>query len=321
MTNGSDKNNTAMVPSASTDEYRKYSESMFWETDSIDRIISVLRGEADADYTYIDLRNFALEAINFEPLYSYAPNGAHEAAYNECVRNIAKIESYLTGLDLDKSDDELRIQIKLYFRKTINESVYGNRYFEYFKDSDNLYRVLEKTSFGLLAIQLSRLGYDQGDTDRIVGSIMKEFKASAEREDLSDLKAATLLAMATLTVMSREGNRNNDTNHVPSWSDRDKDKFKTAEGFLRLYYQNRIGERGDLDQSTLRKIDGPLMDALNQEFSGAVRRAELRKLLPTKSERLDAKLEAALGYIPQGAERKSAVTVLGRGHRPGTRRR
>lgn len=101
---------------------------------------------------------------------------------------------------------------------------------------------------------------------------------------------------------------------------RDKAAFPTAKSYLLDAYKGRLGIDGDLDQATLRKLDSQLMDALNQEFRGG-QRAELRALVPTKSDRLDQRLQKELGYVPQGAERKSAVTVLGRGHRPGLRKR
>lgn len=98
-----------------------------------------------------------------------------------------------------------------------------------------------------------------------------------------------------------------------------KDEFPDPLDFLKAVYAGRLGPEGDLDQSKLRKLDGPLMDALNLAFRGEARRAELRAFLPTKSDRLDQQLQNELGYIPQGEERKRALTSLSRGHRVGVR--
>lgn len=99
-----------------------------------------------------------------------------------------------------------------------------------------------------------------------------------------------------------------------------KHRFASAEEFMMTAYGEALGVHGYLDQATLRKIDPQLMDALNLEFRGADRRAELRRLLPTKSERLDQQLEAIMGYVPTGEERRSALTSLTRGHRIGVRK-
>ena len=98
-----------------------------------------------------------------------------------------------------------------------------------------------------------------------------------------------------------------------------KNELESASAFLKVAYEGRLGTDGDLDQSTLRKLDGALLDALNLEFRGEARRKELRAILPTKSDRLDQRLERELGYVPQGEERKRVLTSLSRGHRVGVR--
>lgn len=104
------------------------------------------------------------------------------------------------------------------------------------------------------------------------------------------------------------------------FADRDVMQFPTAESFLKQTYQGRLGLEGDLTITELRKRDRKLVLALEDEFSGS-RRKQLRKLFPSPRERSDAKLRSKLGYVPQGDERRKALTVLARGEQPGGRRR
>jgi hypothetical protein len=106
----------------------------------------------------------------------------------------------------------------------------------------------------------------------------------------------------------------------PAFVDRDAEKFPTAEGFLKHYYHGRLGISGDLTQSILSENDPALLTALQEEF-GKERAHELRQLvpLPTLRETNDRRLFEALGYVPEGKERNSKLTILNRGQRVGIR--
>jgi hypothetical protein len=98
-------------------------------------------------------------------------------------------------------------------------------------------------------------------------------------------------------------------------------EYPSAEEFLREAYKGRLGiENGDLNQSTLKKLDFELIEQLAREFRGK-RAPELRKLIPTVREFNNALLIDALGYVPKDLkERDNALTTLRRGERPGIRK-
>ena len=185
------------------------------------------------------------------------------------------------------------------------------------------YRLMSETDYeSHLRSNLIALGASDHEARKIAHAIVPSFYESVrEGKRLGIRESAYLLATVALaTVHSLDQAHTEVTTGLSKlWINRGE-AFGTAENFLKFYYGDRLGMQGDLDQPTLRKLDPQLMDALNLEFRGE-RRAELRALVPTKSERIDQRLKAELGYIPTGAARRSAVTVLGRGHRPGLRKR
>lgn len=182
-----------------------------------------------------------------------------------------------------------------------------------------------------LQARLESLGADHGNAERTAKDIFRSIRVSAGPNiDLKDKAQVDLYVdLIAATTLALGGTAKGNFNLVsspepggvagPKWDPKMKAEFGTAEAFLQHHYGPRLGIDGDLDQATLRKIDGPLMDALNVEFRGE-RRAELRDLLPTKTQRLDQKLRAALGHVPKGEERRRALTSLSRGHKIGVRR-
>lgn len=119
---------------------------------------------------------------------------------------------------------------------------------------------------------------------------------------------------ATFNLVASPG-----SNPPKLWANRDPKEFPTAEAFLTKVYEGRLGIDGDLTLAALGRLDPPLLNALNIEFRGEERRAELHELLPTLKKRNDAKLKRELGYVPEGKERQSALAVMARGERPRAR--
>ena len=147
-----------------------------------------------------------------------------------------------------------------------------------------------------------------------ITAIVKPLIASGKIAELGD---AIVVALATVRALRPENSVASDKT-LPRFADRDPKAHPTAEAFLKDVYKGRLGLDGDLTITELRKFDRKLVQALESEFSGK-RRSKLLVLLPTPRKRSDAKLKEALGYVPEGEERRKALTVLARGERPGAR--
>lgn len=132
--------------------------------------------------------------------------------------------------------------------------------------------------------------------DRMFGSTKKS----------SEQKIAPVFEKASLSNLGR-------------FSD-NRREYATAEAFLRAAYDGRLGQNGDLDQASLRRTDPSLMAQLDIEFRGPKKRAQLRKILPTASDRNDQRLLQALGHIPVGQDRQVALNALNRGYQPKRKR-
>jgi hypothetical protein len=163
-----------------------------------------------------------------------------------------------------------------------------------------------------LGVSCDLLAYD------VVSLAMRFANPEKDGRSTKLLAVANHFAECVVHTLGVEQHSDALSDPLPLYRDH-KSSYSTAEQFLLTVYDGRLGADGDLDQSTLRKLDGPLMDALNLEFRGEDRRKELREILPTKSDRLDQRLMRELGYVPQGEERKRALTSLSRGHRVGVR--
>jgi hypothetical protein len=177
--------------------------------------------------------------------------------------------------------------------------------------------------------------------DRLINALKDELKRRGLRSDIASDKAPAiaadflransnvdLRALDLGLVAGIAGSTYSETHDLPSeafavaarrapalWVNRDRCEFPTAESFLLGHYKTRLGIDGDLTQAELSRLDQALFAALRREYKG--RLEELHKILPTLKARNDAKLMREYGYIPQGEDRKSKLTIMSA--RPGSR--
>lgn len=174
-----------------------------------------------------------------------------------------------------------------------------------------------------LASGLSGQGFPTDQVTSLAREIARDFLGKGPSPDPDALTGAIDLAVCALRVAART---NLDFARASGlvlqdgqeklWINRETDRFSSAEDFLTEVYGDRLGADGNLTMADLGRLDPPLLNALNLEFRGHVRRQELHRLLPTLKERNDAKLLRAYGFIPEGVERKNKLTVLARGEGP-----
>ncbi len=166
-------------------------------------------------------------------------------------------------------------------------------------------------------------GLSRADSSNIARAALDNFRGRAGDREVYEYFAVEL-AVATLAAVRKvrpdfftaARDRSAARSDAPQWVDRVPQEFPTAESFLKHHYGARLGIDGDLTLSDLGRLDPPLLNALNREFSGTKRRGELHDLLPTLKKRNDAKLLRAYGHVPQGLERKHKLSVLARGEGP-----
>lgn len=171
--------------------------------------------------------------------------------------------------------------------------------------------------------KLKKQGVPDAEAKALAREIARDFTRSHSDDDIGTLDAAVDLAVSAISVTRRLSSAfasaAKQGEAMPRWVDRDAREFPTAERFLRHHYGPRLGANGDLTSASLGRLDPALLHVLNLEFRGE-RRAELHALLPTVQQRNDAKLLATLGYVPEGDERKNALTSISKGSVPRARR-
>jgi hypothetical protein len=149
----------------------------------------------------------------------------------------------------------------------------------------------------LKQLLITEFGASADHAARICSQIKNEFEVSADPAFRSVPSVAPILYR----------NRPNKT--------RSNDSLE----FLKEHYGPWLADAGGgLYQHTLRKIDPGLMMALDNLFRG--RRDEFAAILPSRAHSADRRLEAVLGYVPEGKDRKIALTALSNGRRPFARR-
>ena len=140
-------------------------------------------------------------------------------------------------------------------------------------------------------------------------------ESSSDREQYNEQAVQLLSGLALAFHSAAQAEATEPTKSV-KFAERDKLIYPTAESFLHDVYRDQLPPNGELTQAALRKIDPQLMAALDNQFRG--RRDKLAAILPRKSVESDRRLMAALGYIPQGDERRTALGNLSKGFKPRT---
>jgi hypothetical protein len=181
---------------------------------------------------------------------------------------------------------------------------------EYYKVSDELAEYIEN--------KFLSLGLNELDAHRMTEKVVAYFQSPARYPSKpADQAQADLLidlvASSSTVIFNQLARRPPET-----WRDRDQERFPTAESFLNEIYKGRLGLEGDLTLTRLKQMDRELAEQLQAELADQPER--LTELLPSPTERANAKLIETLGFVPADPrERQNALSVISRGGRPGLR--
>ena len=100
-----------------------------------------------------------------------------------------------------------------------------------------------------------------------------------------------------------------------------KDRHDRSSNNSEMFYREIYAPwaNSGLNRPYLRKLDPSLVIALENAFRG--RAAEFDALLPRKKSETSDRLKATLGYVPEGTERREALTKMSKGLPPSSKKR